>query len=149
VLRTKPDLRAYLTRCRHCRVFFLNAPQNIGRHDIGCPFGCKEATRKSSSTQRSTEYNSSAEGKVKKKDLNGKRKAKNPDSGDGSGETPEGSAIDADTVAYVRSVTSLIEGRRVSRKEIEEMLERVMRQHSLSFGKRKDYIQKSLKNNPP
>lgn len=88
---------------------------------------------------------------MKKKDLNGKRgsKAKNPDSSEGSDETPEGSAFNSDTVAYVRSVTSLIESRRVSRKEIEEMLERVMRQHSLDFGKRKDYIQRSLKNNPP
>ncbi len=88
---------------------------------------------------------------MKKKDLDGKRgsKAKNPDSGEGSDETSEKSALDDDTVAYVRSVTCLIEGRRVSRKEIEEMLERVMRQHSLSFGKKKDYIQRNLKNNPP
>ena len=33
-------------------------------------------------------------------------------------------------VEYVRMVVSLIEGRRVSRREVLEMLERVLRQHT-------------------
>lgn len=151
VLRSKPYLREYLTRCRHCRVFFLHAPQNVGRHDIGCPFGCQGAHRKERSAQRSKEYYSSEEGKVKKRYHNEKRckKTNAADVGESSAETSEGSACDAETISYIRSVTSLVEGRQVSRQEIEQMLERVMRQHSLGIGKRKDYILRSLKNNDP
>lgn len=88
---------------------------------------------------------------MKKKYHNEKRgkTAKDGDVGKSMGETPAGSGCNADTVSYVRSVTSLIEGRQVSRQEIEQMLERVMRQHSLESGKGKDYILRYLKNNDP
>ena len=88
---------------------------------------------------------------MKKRYHNEKRGKKTNDAevGKSSKEIPAGSGCDADTVSYVRSVTSLIEGRQVSRQEIEQMLERVMRQHSLEIGKRKDYILRYLKNNDP
>ena len=88
---------------------------------------------------------------MKKKYHNEKRckTAKDADVGKSPAETSEGSAGDAETISYIRSVTSLVEGRQVSRQEIEQMLERVMRQHSLEIGKRKDYILRNLKNNDP
>lgn len=88
---------------------------------------------------------------MKKRYHNEKRgkKTNDADLGKSSAETSDGSACDAETISYVRSVTSLVEGRQVSRQEIEEMLERVMRQHSLEIGKRKDYILQNLKNNDP
>ena len=54
VLRAKPHLRACLTRCRHCRIFFLTHPRNAGRHDLRCPFGCRQAHRQQAvrATQR-------------------------------------------------------------------------------------------------
>jgi hypothetical protein len=52
-------------------------------------------------------------------------------------------------VDYVRMVTSLIEGRPVSREEILQMLKRVVRQHSLARERRIDYILRTLKEKPP
>ncbi|MBN1443801.1 MAG: hypothetical protein JXA90_13910 [Planctomycetes bacterium] len=48
-------------------------------------------------------------------------------------------------VAYIRVVVSLIEGRKVSRAEIVEMLDRTRRQHSLAREKRSDYVLRWLK----
>ena len=73
VLRARTELRRCVTRCRHCRIFFLTHPRNAGRRDLGCPFGCKEAHRKRRSTRRSVEYYGTDEGKTKKKIQNGKR----------------------------------------------------------------------------
>ena len=73
VLRSRPKLRPCLSRCRHCRIFFLTHPRNGGRWDLRCPFGCKEAHRKRRSTERSVEYYGTEEGKGKKKQQNGKR----------------------------------------------------------------------------
>lgn len=52
-------------------------------------------------------------------------------------------------VSYVRMVTSLIEGRRVSRVEILQMLARSLRQHSLSRRTRRDYHVQYLNEKPP
>ena len=69
VLRAKPDLRACRTRCRHCGIFFLTDPWNAGRHNLRCPFGCREAHRKEQSAQRSAAYYRDPNGKRKKSDL--------------------------------------------------------------------------------
>lgn len=156
VLRAKPCLRRCLTRCRHCRIFFLTHPCNAGRSDLGCPFGCKEAHRKRRSAQRSVEYYGTKEGKIKKKLQNGKRnksKAK-LNSGNQPEETERDLALDerrfdADMVFYVRMVTSLIEGRRVSMDEILKMLARAMRQHSMARGRRIDYVLRYWTKNAP
>ncbi len=156
VLRAKPCLRRCLTRCCHCRIFFLTYPCNAGRSDLGCPFGCKEARRKRRSVQRSVEYYATAEGKIKKKIQNGKRsksKAK-----PNSGNQPEGTRRDlalnerrfeAGMLCYVRMATSLIEGRQVSMDEILEMLARVVRQHSIVRRRKIDYVLWYLKKTPP
>ena len=52
-------------------------------------------------------------------------------------------------VEHVRMMTSLIEDRMVSREETLEMLEKVMRQHSISRRERIDYIVQWLKKNSP
>jgi hypothetical protein len=56
VLRSQSDLRRCLSRCQHCRIFFLTHPRNAGRSDLRCPFGCREAHRKQRSTERSVAY---------------------------------------------------------------------------------------------
>jgi hypothetical protein len=58
-------------------------------------------------------------------------------------------AFNAGTVEYLRMVTSLIEGRGVSREEVLQMLYRIMRQHSLSRERRIDYLMRSLRERPP
>lgn len=50
---------------------------------------------------------------------------------------------------YLRVAVGLIEGRRVSREEIVEMLRRAMRQRSLARERRLDYVVRTLKEEPP
>lgn len=147
VLRSRPDLRRCLSRCRHCQIFFLTDLCNAGRSDLRCPFGCREAHRKQCSNQRSVAYYATAEGKAKKKMQNGKR-AKNTVSADIAA-TPEALEFPADMVGYVAMVASLIEGRPVSEQEIVGMLMRVMRQHSMARRRRIDYVVAELQKHGP
>ena len=155
VLCSRTDLRRCVTRCRHCRIFFLTHPRNAGRLDLGCPFGCREAHRKRRSSQRSTEYYGTEEGKTKKKIQNGKRRHGDARAGHdaqllrGRHLDRDGVRLDAVMVGYVRMVTSLIEARRVSQEEIVEMLVRTMRQHSIVRRRRMDYVLAYLKKNAP
>ena len=155
ILRTRTELRRCVTRCRHCRIFFLTHPRNTGRRDLGCPFGCKEAHRKRRSTERSVEYYGTDEGKTKKKIQNGKRGQgearadQNEEAAGGRKLGRDGIGLDAVMVGYVRMVTSLIEARRVSEEEIVEMLVRTMRQHSIARRRRMDYVLAYLKKNAP
>jgi hypothetical protein len=52
-------------------------------------------------------------------------------------------------VEYVRLVCSFIEGRRVSRDEVVEMLGEVLRQHSMARLRRIDHVVRQLNPNPP
>ena len=164
VLCAKPHLRRCLRRRRHCRIFFLADPRNAGRRDLGCPFGCKEAHRKQRSTQRSVEYYQDKEGKGKKRDQNAKRRAPNPPAQQVIAPTvlrppqqapcapaPEASpeGWNPGMVEHVRMVSSLIEGRRVSREEVLEMLERVLRQHSICRRTKIDQTVAWLNEHPP
>jgi hypothetical protein len=148
VLRSRSHLRRCLSRCRHCRIFFLTHPRNAGRSDLGCPFGCREAHCKQRSTERSVAYYATAEGKAKKKMQNGKRAqggvctAANPP-------VPEAAEFLARMVRYVAMVTSLIEGRPVSEQEIVRMLVRAMRQHSMARRRRMDYVVAQLHKHGP
>ncbi len=148
VLRSRPDLRRCLRRCRHCRIFFLTHPRNTGRHDLRCPFGCREALRKRRSTERSVAYYATAEGKAKKKIQNGKR-AQGGVRADANPPVTEAPEFSAGIVGYVATVASLIEGRRVSEAEIVRMLARAMRQHSMARRRRMDYVVAQLHKHGP
>jgi hypothetical protein len=153
VLRANPCLRQCLTRCLHCRIFFLTHPCNAGRKDLRCPFGCKEVHRRRSSVKRSVEYYRTPEGKFKKKLQNGRRsKAEaflNECSQAGANLVVQRRRIDSPMVCYLRMVISLIESRRVSAAEILEMSARVLRQHSLCRRKRIDYVLEYLNERAP
>ena len=143
-VRSRPDLRPCLTRCRHCRIFFLTHPRNRGRRDLSCPFGCRDAHRGKRSVERSTAYYGTPAGRMKKKGLNGKRR-RAVDAGTGAeiktpGPAPDKVGFDAGIVEHVRVVTSLIEGFEVSREEVLEMLGRTVRQHSIGRERRIDYV---------
>jgi hypothetical protein len=148
VLRSRPDLRRCLSRCRHCRIFFLTHPRNAGRRDLRCPFGCREAHRKRRSTERSVAYYATAEGKVKKKMQNGKR-AEGGIRTDANPPVAEAPEFPAGMVRYVAIVASLIEGRPVSEEEIIQMLLRAMRQHSMARRRRMDYVVAQLNQHGP
>jgi len=148
VLRSRPDLRRCLSRCRHCRIFFLTHPRNAGRSNLQCPFGCREAHRKQRSTERSVAYYTTAEGKAKKQMQNGKRVRSGVRA---DANPPVNGALEfhAGMVGYVAMVASLIEGRRVSEEEILRMLVRVMRQHSMARRRRMDYVVAQLHKHGP
>ena len=58
-------------------------------------------------------------------------------------------ALDADMVAYLQMVISLIEGRAVSRPEILQMLKRCMRQRRMGRKRRVTYLINYLAEHPP
>ena len=79
VLKNKPHLELCLKQCKHCRIKFFTHPRNKCRSDLRCPFGCREAHRKKSSTKRSTEYYKTPKGRLRKKRLNCKLKNTAPE----------------------------------------------------------------------
>lgn len=165
VLKAKARLRPCLKRCRHCRIFFLTHPRNRGREDLGCPFGCQDAHRRKCSTARSTAYNRSPAGKLKRKLRHEKSRSHPPAKLSGFGRSKEEIALcnaemawraqiadlklNVPLVQYLRLATSLIEGRAVSRDEILEMLRRAVRQRSFARERRIDYVVRILKEKPP
>ena len=137
VVKEKPHLRKCLTRCRHCQILFFTHPRKAGRTDLGCPFGCRQAHRRKSSTYRSTEYYRSDEGKQKKEELNKARSQQNrlaQSRLDKNGNDDGGPKFDAATVTHIQVVTSLIEDRFVGLAEIFVMLDNMLRQHSIVIG---------------
>ena len=147
ILRTWPKLRRCLTRCVHCRIFFVAHPRNAGRCDLRCPFGCREAQRRRRSTQRSVEYYRGTEGRRKKRQQNSQRRTATtviPATMVAAVPMPN-----AEIVEHVRMVVSLIEGRPVSRAEIEAMLKKVLRQHRMpKQGKIGDSVVRSDEHPP-
>ena len=155
VLHLHAHLRPCRCRCRQCRIFFLTHPRNTGRQDLRCPFGCRAAHRRRSSNERSLAYYRTAEGKEKKKLQNGKRRQGNGPAHprQRAAARPqtveqEGMRFDADIVCYVRMVVSLIEGRRVSQREIRKMLVRAVRQHRMARSRRIEYVLSYFQNGP-
>ncbi len=141
MVRGKPWLRKCLARCRHCGIFFLADPRNAGRRDLGCPFGCSRAHRQRQSTLRSVAYYREPEGKIKKEALNARRRKSSP---------PSNPVLPArHFLRYLCVVLGLIEGRTVGLWEVEEMLERIARQHRMVRTRRIDQGVAWLHEQPP
>ncbi len=146
VIRSSSHLRRNVTRCKHCGIYFITDPRNIGRTDLSCPFGCREASRREGQKKRSKEYYQSAEGKIKKKHLN-RQRSLNDNSDDCSEVTSCEQdrfqigelEVSSETVSYLMTLARLIESRFVSEDEILEMLLKKVRQHSMVKQKRIDY----------
>ncbi len=145
VLRLKPWLRKCLARCRHCGIYFLSDHRNAGRKDLGCPFGCGQAHRKSQSTQRSIAYYREPEGQVKKRALNARRR-KTPRSDPPCTPAPPWLRP---ILEYVCVMVGLIERRKVALWEVVEMLDRTMRQHRMVRTRRIDQSVAWLNEQPP
>ncbi len=152
VLRTNPELRPLLKRCKHCRIYFFTGPQNALREDLRCPFGCREACRRQSSTRRSVAYHRTH--KDRKAKLNRRRYLVSEKADAEARREAELAKItkspaEADVsvskiVKYVRLLVRLIEGRPVSLEEVLEMLARNRRQHRISRERRLDYIVRQM-----
>jgi hypothetical protein len=121
---------------------FLTHPRNTGRKDLGCPFGCREAHRKKTSTQRSVAYYQHREGKFKKKLLNARRTRNDSSSevlkrGDQSSSSG-GTAIvlpDAVLVKHLQTVVALIERRKVRLEDMWGVVKKFLRQRRMDNRK--------------
>lgn len=94
-------------------------------------------------------YYRTVEGKEKKKLQNGKsaHRGTEPHRRRPPVEREGMQQFDADMVRYVRMVIGLIEGWRVSEREIRKMLARALRQHRMARRRRIDYVLHYLENN--
>jgi hypothetical protein len=119
----------------------LTHPRNAQRNDIDCPFGCREARRKRKSTERSTAYYKTSEGKIKKQQHNARR--------EGRQESPAAAEPDQALIVHLKTVTSLIEGRSVALSEIFAMVRRILRQPSLDSSGKTVYQDPYPGNLPP
>ncbi len=136
LLRERPDLRACLKRCRHCRIFFFTDPRNAGRDDLRCGFGCREAHRRRDSHRRSADfYNSHPE---KKRHQNRKRYLDSARAHQPAVMEPE-RATPPPIVRHVRVVVSLVERRAVGLDEILELLAKKGRQHRMVWRRNGPY----------
>lgn len=143
-----------MKRCVHCGIFFIAHQRNAGRSDLRCPFGCSQAHRRKCSTERSVKYYQTDVGKKKKAHINNRRN-KHPKQSDTdtdvnkSEANAEDNPLNPHTVKYVRLVVSHIEGRKISVSQVLELIRKKMRQHSIGFRRKPDYIVAYLKKNPP
>lgn len=174
VVKSHPQLQRCLTDCVHCGIRFLTDPRNAGRVDLRCPFGCRDHHRRQRSNQRSTAYYQTAGGKYKKSRLNGKRyhrtrsvkveqqpQLKQHTTG-ANEPLPEKVALRLDGVVlrerdlgkswmlpYLRMVVRLVEGIGLSCDELVRVLRQAMRQHSIAYRSRTDYVLSFLHQHPP
>lgn len=148
ILKQKPHLKKYLTRCRHCQILFFTHPRNAGRSDLGCPFGCRKTHRQNNSNQRSTEYYRTKEGKEKKKHLNAGRGSPKP-LPDLSCDETGNDDFDTQTVRHIQMVVCLVEGRFVALAQVYAMLKKKLRQHSIDLVDKLPYAAINYRKNPP
>jgi hypothetical protein len=73
VLESDAALGRCIKHCLDCGIRFLAAPQNAGREDLRCPFGCAKRHRARQSNERVKAYRRTEVGKAKKDALNARR----------------------------------------------------------------------------
>ena len=127
-------------RCKSCGIFFITYPQNKGRKDLNCPFGCQEAHRKQQSKTRSTEYYRTKEGQEKKRQQNAKRSKKSQEVVVTPDEIKEQLEFCAVLLRYIRALVSLIDGLSLSIQETISMLKQVLRQRGIAQSRKLDHI---------
>lgn len=164
ILKSRPHLRPCLTRCGHCRIFFVTHPRNAGRKDLRCPFGCKQEHRRRESIRRSTAYYQGEQGRQYKRRQNQRQRGQvevlNPTKtpvppqaasplcpAEVAAALPK--AKDPELIGQVSVVVGLIEGRPVRLEEIWRMLLRVLRQHSMVRRRRIDQAVDWWNQKPP
>jgi hypothetical protein len=143
-------LRRCLTRCRHCRIFFLTDPRNAGRRHLRCPFGCRDTHRRRESNRRSADYYRDEHGKKKKRELNARRRrtplaVAHPTPAPGVESVPWPRRL----LLYVRLLVRLIARRSLGLAEVVAMLVRTVRQHRMVRTARLDQAIAWLHEGPP
>lgn len=117
-----------------------------------CPFGCRQAHSKETARERCAEYYKSREGKIKKKELNRKRSLQGSfvsSLHETDADNDRGLPINETTFDYLQTVTSLIERRRVSEREILRMVMKILRQLSIDKDDKWLYPRHDSRGKPP
>lgn len=164
--------------CCHCGIGFLTHPRNARRRNLRCPFGCRDHHRRQCSRQRSAAYYQTRVGQVKKQRLNARRGSASrsancqpqeaPDLQAGSShdqrsdELPvklelrleevvldESSLTRSPMLPYVRMVLRLVAGIELTCQQVTRLLRRKLRQHSIGYRRRMDYVLCFLHQHPP
>lgn len=177
-MESDPDLSDCVTHCCHCGIRFLTHPRCAGRLNLRCPFGCRKQYRRQRARQRSADYYRTEAGKAKKKRLNARRSNRSAaaDSQPRTAALPpvdpppeqpaeplpvkeelrlEEVVLDAESVRnspmlpYVQMLVNLIEGIQLGCEELVELLIQALRQHSIAFWRRADYVLRFLHEHPP
>jgi len=79
LLESHSALKRRVKHCLDCGIRFLAAPQNAGREDLRCPFGCTKRHRAQQSNERVKAYRATERGKKKKDALNARRYRNSPE----------------------------------------------------------------------
>jgi hypothetical protein len=122
--------------------------------DLRCPFGCSASHRRQCSTKRSAAYYRTEAGKQKKSQLNRRRylsclKADTAVSGQDPDAQQTEDPCAKPILEYVRMVTGLIEGRKITRVEFSWILQQIFRQHRLGHNCRAAYACGQSNKSPP
>lgn len=164
--------------CTHCGIRFLTHPRCAGRRDLRCPFGCRQHHRRQRSNQRSAAYYRTPSGKELKEQLNARRGRRCQLAKDDPASKANQQRQDADEqpavarpvkaelrledqvlgettlrtssmLGYVGMIVNLLEGIRLHRGELLELLLSSLRQHSIAYRTRTDYVLRFLYQHPP
>ncbi len=171
VLRSHPRLQDCVAFCAHCGIRFLTHPRCAGRRDLRCPFGCREHHRKQRSNQRSTAYYQTPSGKQLKDRLNARRgrnlqpakeepatKVQQRRGAERSVKAElrledlvlsESTLRTSPMLPYVVMIVGLLESMRLRRHELLKLLLQSLRQHSIAYRTRTDYVLRFLHQHPP
>jgi len=103
-----------MARCLQCQLYFLTSTCNRGRHDLCCPFGCREERKRQKSHKRSKTYYQCPEGKKKKELINQNRKRSSINT---SRKSPVNDAI----INYIILILSSIHGSPQDRAAIKSL----------------------------
>lgn len=179
VLKSNPQLRQCVAYCIHCGIRFLTHPRCAGRVDLCCPFGCRQRHRRQRSNERSAAYYQTASGKRKKKRLNARRTCNtspvvadeprteaSEQATSANEQLPdelslkvelrlegvvlrESTLLKSGMLPYVRMIVSLIEGIKLSCRGLVKLLRQALRQHSIAYQRRTEYVLCFLHQHPP
>ena len=177
ILGSHPRLQDCVVFCVHCRIRFLTHPRCAGRIDLRCPFGCRTHHRKQRSNQRSAAYYQTPIGKRLKKRLNARRgrgprsaqddpaakvqqrqDAEEPATAERSAPAElqledqvlgETTLRTSSMLPYVEMLVGLVEGIQLRRGALLKLLFLSLRQHSIAYRSRTDYVLRFLHQHPP
>jgi hypothetical protein len=194
LLASDEQLKRRVKHCLDCDIRFLAAPQNAGREDLRCPFGCAKSHRGRQSNERVKAYRRTEAGKKKKDALNDRRYRTSPSlvcesSCEGSAHTKprpcepadpadsplagnatqpvpaelpvdieldlngvaldESSVVNSPMLPYIRTLIWMIDGIRLSCAEVIQWLREVLRQRSMAYRPRREYVLRFLHQHPP